>query len=60
VDPSTFDVLGQPVNGRLLLAGEHTGGARTGYADGAYSSGLRAASMLAGAKPGLPETGEAR
>lgn len=51
VDPSTFDLLGQPVKGRLLLAGEHTDGVRTGYADGAYRSGLRAASMLAGARP---------
>jgi polyamine oxidase len=48
VDPSMFDLLAQPVEGRLLLAGEHTDGERTGYADGAYASGLRAASMLAG------------
>ena len=30
----------------LLLAGEHTEVERTGYADGAYSTGLRAAAML--------------
>jgi monoamine oxidase len=48
VDPSMFDLLAQPVEGRLLLAGEHTDGERTGYADGAYTSGLRAANMLAG------------
>ena len=47
-DSSIFHVLGQPVEGRLLFAGEHTDGERTGYADGAYTSGLRAASMLLG------------
>ena len=45
-DPSMLDLLGRPVNGRLLLAGEHTQSARTGYADGAYASGLRAAGRL--------------
>jgi monoamine oxidase len=40
-DPSMLDLLGRPVNGRLLLAGEHTNSARTGYADGAYAGGLR-------------------
>ena len=43
-----FRLLAQPVEGRLLLAGEHTDGERTGYADGAYTSGLRAAGMLVG------------
>ncbi len=47
-DSSMFRVLGEPVEGRLLFAGEHTDGERTGYADGAYTSGLRAASMLLG------------
>jgi polyamine oxidase len=47
VDPSMFDLLAQPDEGRLLLAGEHTDGERTGYADGAYTSGLRTAGMLA-------------
>jgi monoamine oxidase len=46
VDESVFESLGQPAHGRLLLAGEHTEGERTGYADGAYSTGLRAAAML--------------
>jgi monoamine oxidase len=45
-DPMMLDLLGRPVNGRLLLAGEHTESARTGYADGAYTSGLRAAGLL--------------
>jgi polyamine oxidase len=45
-DPSMLDLLGRPVNGRLLLAGEHTNSARIGYADGAYASGLRAAGRL--------------
>ena len=41
------DELGEPMHGRLLLAGEHTQSARYGYADGAYVSGLRAAERLA-------------
>lgn len=45
-DPSMFDLLGEPVYGRVLLAGEHTQSARYGYADGAYVSGLRAAERL--------------
>jgi monoamine oxidase len=40
-----LDLLGRPVNGRLLLAGEQDS-ARTGYADGAYATGLRAAVRL--------------
>ena len=35
-DPSMLDLLGEPLHGRLLLAGEHTQSARYGYADGAY------------------------
>jgi hypothetical protein len=46
-DPSMFDALGEPAHGRLLFAGEHTSSARSGYADGAYASGLRAAQLLA-------------
>jgi polyamine oxidase len=45
-DPSMFDLLGEPVHGRLLLAGEHTQSARYGYADGAFVSGRRAARCL--------------
>ena len=45
-DPSMHDLLGEPVHGRLLLAGEHAHSARTGYADGAYVSGLHAARSL--------------
>jgi polyamine oxidase len=45
-DPSMLELLGEPVHGRLLLAGEHAQSARTGYADGAYVSGLRAAERL--------------
>ena len=36
----------EPMQPRLLLAGEHTQSARIGYADGAYVSGLRAAERL--------------
>jgi polyamine oxidase len=45
-DPAMLDLLAEPVHGRLLLAGEHTHRSRVGYADGAYSSGLRAAERL--------------
>lgn len=45
-DPSQLDLLGEPVAGRILFAGEHTQSERTGYADGAYSSGLREAHRL--------------
>ena len=47
-DPSMFDAFAHPVAGRLLFAGEHTDRERTGYADGAYTSGLRAAGLLVG------------
>lgn len=50
-DPAMFDVLAQPIDGRLLLAGEHTEAERTGYADGAYGTGLRAAGLLVDARP---------
>ncbi len=45
-EPWMLDLLGEPVRGRLLLAGEHTQSARVGCADGAYVSGLRAAEWL--------------
>ncbi|MEO7352165.1 MAG: NAD(P)/FAD-dependent oxidoreductase [Marmoricola sp.] len=44
--PSDADLLGQPVGGRLLFAGEHTQSDRLGYADGAMSSGIREAARL--------------
>jgi polyamine oxidase len=44
--PDDLDLLGEPVGGRLLFAGEHTQSARTGYADGAMSSGIREAKRL--------------
>jgi len=43
-----LDLLGEPVAGRLLFAGEHTQAARVGYADGAMSSGIREAKRLLG------------
>jgi polyamine oxidase len=46
--PGDADLLGQPVGGRLLFAGEHTQSARLAYADGAMSSGLREARRLTG------------
>ena len=46
-----LDLLGAPVAGRILFAGEHTHSARVGYADGAMTSGIREAKRLLG----LPE-----
>ena len=43
-----LDLLGTPVAGRLLFAGEHTQSARVGYADGAMRSGIREAKRLLG------------
>jgi polyamine oxidase len=44
--PADLDMLSEPVLGRLLFAGEHTQSARTGYADGAMTSGIREAKRL--------------
>lgn len=41
-----LDLLGTPIEGRVLFAGEHTQSARLGYADGAMSSGIREAKRL--------------
>jgi len=46
--PADLDLLGEPIGGRLLFAAEHTQSARTGYADGAMSSGIREAQRLLG------------
>jgi polyamine oxidase len=43
-----LDLLGTPVAGRILFAGEHTYSARVGYADGAMTSGIREAKRLLG------------
>lgn len=48
--PADADLLGTPVGERLLFAGEHTQSARLGYADGAMSSGVRAAEQLLAAE----------
>jgi polyamine oxidase len=60
-DPPEVNLLGEPVDGRLLFAGEHTQSARLGYADGAMTSGIREAkrllaqpSVLLGPVDGLP------
>jgi len=45
-EPAYLDVIGQPVHGRILFAGEHTQSARMGYADGAFTSGIREAKRL--------------
>jgi polyamine oxidase len=45
-DPADIDLLGEPIGGRMLFAGEHTQSARTGYADGAMTSGIREAKRL--------------
>lgn len=47
-DPADADLLGEPVAGRLLFAGEHTQSARLSYADGALTSGIREAKRLLG------------
>ena len=44
------DLLGTPLGGRLLFAGEHTQSARLGYADGAMTSGIREAKRLLGTR----------
>ena len=46
--PDDFDALGEPVAGRLLFAGEATSQLRTGYADGAMTSGIREGKRLLG------------
>ena len=46
--PADVDLLGEPVGGRLLFAGEHTQSARLAYADGAMTSGIREAKRLLG------------
>ena len=46
--PADADLLGEPVGGRLLFAGEHTQSARLAYADGAMTSGVREAKRLLG------------
>ena len=51
-----LDLLGTPVAGRILFAGEHTQSARLGYADGAMTSGIREAKRLLGA-PGATGSG---
>ncbi|KPJ93083.1 MAG: hypothetical protein AMJ53_08100, partial [Gammaproteobacteria bacterium SG8_11] len=38
--------LGEPMLGRVLFAGEHTSQQRFGYADGAFTSGVREAKRL--------------
>jgi polyamine oxidase len=40
------DLLGEPLHGRLLFAGEHTQSARLVYTDGAMASGIREAKRL--------------
>ena len=46
--PADVDLLGEPIGGRLLFAGEHTQSARMTYADGALTSGVREAKRLLG------------
>jgi polyamine oxidase len=45
-EPADADLLGEPLGGRLLFAGEHTQSARMAYADGAMTSGIREAKRL--------------
>jgi polyamine oxidase len=51
-EPADADLLGEPLGGRLLFAGEHTQSARLAYADGAMTSGIREAKRLLG-QPGV-------
>lgn len=43
-----FDLLGEPVMGRVLFAGEATASARVGFVDGAFSTAIREAKRLLG------------
>jgi polyamine oxidase len=45
-EPTDLDLLGEPIGGRLLFAGEHTQSERVAYADGAMTSGIREAKRL--------------
>jgi monoamine oxidase len=47
--PKDADALARPLVGRVLFAGEATSAARLGYADGAFSTGIREAKRLLGA-----------
>jgi polyamine oxidase len=47
-NPADADVLGEPIGGRVLFAGEHTQSMRLAYADGAMTSGIREAKRLLG------------
>jgi monoamine oxidase len=47
-NPADADLLGEPIGGRLLFAGEHTQSRRLAYADGAMTSGIREAKRLLG------------
>jgi polyamine oxidase len=47
-NPAHVDLLGEPIGGRLLFAGEHTQSTRLAYADGAMTSGIREAKRLLG------------
>jgi len=56
--PFDFDVLGEPVDGRLLFAGDATTQDRNGYTDGAMMTGIREAKRLLGTRTVLlPEPG---
>ena len=47
-NPADADLLGEPIGGRLLFAGEHTQSTRLAYVDGAMTSGIREAKRLLG------------
>ncbi len=53
-EEADLDAMGEPV-GRILFAGEHTTGPRSGYADGGMTSGLREAKRLL-QRPGVELT----
>jgi monoamine oxidase len=43
-----LDAIGQPLEGRLLFAGEATSSTRVAFADGALTTGIREAKRLLG------------
>ena len=51
--PEHFDILAEPVDGRLLFAGEATSSAFSGYVHGAMATGIREAGRILGAAADL-------
>ena len=56
--PVDIDMLGEPIGGRVLFAGEHTQSTRLGYADGAMSSNSRGETLTPATKVRLGRISE--